>query len=89
MDAMEAPAKAVEPLFPDRITLLDIARAIRPGDPRGACERTARNLMDRLAVPYLKLAGMRLYDRTVVREALLRAEVNRQPRRPGRPRKAA
>jgi hypothetical protein len=90
METIETPlVAAVEPLLPNRITLLDIARAMRPGDARGACERTARNAMDRLSVPYVKMAGQRWYDKAAVREALLRGEVNRQPRGRGRPRKAA
>jgi hypothetical protein len=85
----ENTATAPEPLFPNRMTLQDIARAMRPGAPRGACERTARNLMDRLHVPYVKLAGVRWYDRDAVRAALLGAEVNTAPRGRGRPRNAA
>ena len=81
-----------EPLFPNRMTLQDIARAVRPNDPRGACERTARNLVDRLHVPYVKLAGVRWYDRDAVRAALLAGEQGGRasaPRGRGRPRKAA
>jgi hypothetical protein len=79
----------VEPLFPNRMTLLDIARAMRPGDPRGACERTARMAMDRLRVPFIKMAGCRWYDRETVRKALLASEVNREPPKRGRPTREA
>jgi len=70
-------------LLPNRITLDEIAEAI------DGCERTARSLMDRLGVPYVRVKNIRLYDRDVVRAAILAREVNRQPRRPGRPRRAA
>jgi hypothetical protein len=75
------------PLFPNHASIAKLAPELIPEDP--PCERTMRNLLDKLAVPYVKVAGVRLYDRDVVRAAILAGEVNRQPRRPGRPRKAA
>ena len=70
-------------LFGNRVTLDEIAKAI------GGCERSARNLMHRLAVPYIKVKNVRLYDRDVVRARLLAGEINLTPRGRGRPRKAA
>jgi hypothetical protein len=70
-------------LLGDRLTLEDIAADL------GCCERAARNLMDRLAVPYTKVLNARRYDREAVKTAILGGDVNRFPRGRGRPRKAA
>ncbi len=78
-------------LIGDRITLEQIAAAIRPPG-RPACARTARNLVDRLHIPFVKVAGVRWYERETVRRALLAGEQGGRasaPRRPGRPKKAA
>lgn len=74
-------------LFPNHATLAELGPELIPADP--PCERTMRNLMERLAVPYVKLAGQRFYDRDVVRAAILASQVNRQVRGRGRPRTAA
>jgi superfamily I DNA/RNA helicase len=74
-------------LFPNHRAIVQLAREVNPDDP--LCERAMRNLLDELAVPYVKVGGVRLYDRDEVRAAILAREVNRQPRRPGRPKKAA
>ena len=42
------------PLFPGYCNLQKLAVAINPDDP--PCERTVRNLMDDLGVPYIKPA---------------------------------
>lgn len=75
------------PLFPNRASIAKLAPELNPDNP--PCERTTRNLLDRLAVPFVKVGGVRLYDRDEVRAAILACEVNRQPRRPGRPKRAA
>jgi hypothetical protein len=74
-------------LFPDHIPLPRIGPELNPNDP--PCERTVRYLLDQAAVPYIKIAGVRFYHRDDLRRAILAREVNRQPRRPGRPRRAA
>ena len=75
------------PLFPGYCNLQKLAVAINPDDP--PCERTVRNLMDDLGVPYIKPAGERLYDVNAARASILATEVNRKPRGRGRPLKAA
>jgi hypothetical protein len=79
--------QAPRPLFPNHVGIVQLALELNPADP--PCERTVRNLLDEHAIPYVKVGGVRLYDRDKVRAAILAREVNRQPRRPGRPRKAA
>jgi hypothetical protein len=77
------------PLLGNRLNIPKLAIALNPADP--PCERSVYNLMDRLNVPYIKVLNVRWYDPDDVRKAILAGEVNRQPRRPGRPanRKAA
>jgi hypothetical protein len=86
MQQTEQPQDTQEPrdrLLPNRISLEEIAEEI------GGCERSARNLAERLKVPYIKLVGIRLYDREKFRTAILASEVNAAPRGRGRPRKVA
>jgi hypothetical protein len=77
------------PLLGNRLNIPRLAIALNPTDP--PCERSVYNLMDRLNVPYIRVLKVRWYDPDDVRKAILAGEVNRQPRRPGRPanRKAA
>jgi hypothetical protein len=72
-----------ERILSNRITLREIAEEI------GGCERSARNLAERLKVPFIKLVGVRHYDRDKFRAALLATETGQPTRRPGRPRKSA
>ena len=73
-------------LFPERLNYAELAKAINPMKPPG--ERTVRFLMDRLRVPYIKVANERLYDINDVKEAILADERGRPRyvRRGGRPR---
>jgi hypothetical protein len=82
-EANQSPQEPRDRLLPNRITLEEIAEEI------GGCERSARNLAERLKVPYVKLVGVRLYDREKFRTAILASEVNAAARGRGRPRKAA
>jgi hypothetical protein len=78
-DTLEQP----KPLLPNHVTIAQLALEINPTKP--PCERSIYNLVDRLNIPYVKLLNERLFDRDVVRAAILASEVNRQPRRRGRP----
>jgi hypothetical protein len=85
-----APGYTVQPRRPrlnsileNRICIADIAAET------DMCERTARNEMDRLNVPYVKFGNVRWYDRDEVRVALLASAVRKTPRGRGRPRKTA
>jgi hypothetical protein len=57
------------PLLPDHVTLSDIAASIHPD--RQVCTATARNMMDRLGVRFIKVGNERLYSRSEVVRALL------------------
>jgi hypothetical protein len=78
-----------KPLLPNHVTIAQLALEINPIKP--PCERSIYNLVDRLNIPYVKLLNERLFDRDVVRAAILASGVSREPRRRGRPstRKAA
>jgi hypothetical protein len=58
---------------------------------KAVSERSVYNEMDRLGVPYVKIMNARWWNVDDVRAAILAREVNREPRRRGRPanRKAA
>lgn len=77
------------PLLGNRLSIAKLAIALNPDDP--PCERSVYNLVDRLNVSYVKVLNVRWYDPDEVRSAILAGEINRQPRRAGRParRKAA
>jgi hypothetical protein len=72
-----------KPLLGNRVNIPQLAAELNPDNP--PCERSIYNLMDQLNVPYVKVLGVRWYDRDVVRAAILAREVNRQPVRRGRP----
>jgi hypothetical protein len=77
-DTLEQP----KPLLPNHVTIAQLALEINPNKP--PCERSIYNLVDRLNIPYVKLLNERLFDRDVVRAAILASEVTRQPRGRGR-----
>ncbi len=66
----------------DRVTIEQAADAL------GVTERSVYNAIDRYSIPYVVIFRRRYISPDALRAALVR-EVNRQPRRPGRPRKAA
>jgi hypothetical protein len=78
-----------EPLLGNRLNIAGLAIALNPASP--PCERSVYNLMDSLNVPYIKVLNARWYDPAQVKAAIMAREVNREPRRRGRPanRKAA
>lgn len=71
-----------QPLLGNRINIKQLAVELNPDKP--PCERSVYNLLGQLQVPYVKILGVRWYDRDVVREAILAREVNRQLPKRGR-----
>ncbi|GAB0119920.1 hypothetical protein [Acidisoma sp. 7E03] len=78
-----APCRPWKRLFPSYGDLDEIAEIM------GGCQRSARNLVDKLQVPHIRLRGRRLYDLDDLRRRLLSQAANTAPRGRGRPRKFA
>jgi hypothetical protein len=91
MNIHEVNATQQNPLLENRVTLEQLRKLLSVDPENPCCERSVRCLMDRLDVPFVKVLAVRFYDLDAVRSAILASEVNRQPRRRGRPatRKAA
>jgi len=71
--------RRVSSIIENHLTLAEIA------EETNTSEQTARNEMDRLAVPYLKFGNVRFYNRDDVKRALLSRVTDKGPRRRGRP----
>jgi hypothetical protein len=85
LDAPREQQQQAKPLFANRVSIHQLPAELNKDKP--PCERSVRNLMDKLEVPFIKIAGVRWYDRDDVRDAILATEVNRKPRGRGRPRR--
>jgi excisionase family DNA binding protein len=69
-------------LIGDRVTIEQAAVAL------GVTQRSVYNAITRKRIPFVRIFGVRYMAPADIRAALI-GDVNRQPRRPGRPRKAA
>ena|ERR1700761_2076948 len=86
MEVVKTDAQRNPPLFPTPRYTLEQLRTILSPDPQNPrCERTIRNLMDDLRVPYIRLMGDRWYDLDQVRSAIMAQQaITCQPARAAR-----